>query len=66
MLANIISIPYGSIKSENPIQYENIVLGFQFLMVQLKAFSNFPEAFNPNDISIPYGSIKRQKLNCKT
>ena len=42
---------------ESPLQYDNIVLGFQFLMVRLKEIKKEYEEIK-KEISIPYGSIK--------
>ena len=57
----LVSIPYGTIKSDIMITNYERVREFQFLMVRLKAERNFPHGVNKG-VSIPYGTIKRAKL----
>ncbi len=56
-----ISIPYGSIKSEQIVAWIRQFRRFQFLMVQLKEVSKIPEG-QQKKISIPYGSIKSERV----
>ena len=60
----MISIPYGSIKSIQIAQTADLILEFQFLMVQLKVFGCAVSDGSPC-VSIPYGSIKRRKSRLK-
>ena len=60
MLKSIISIPYGSIKSDPAKEQPSAVVVFQFLMVRLKEQDNLLSE-GRYAISIPYGSIKSLK-----
>ena len=54
----VVSIPYGTIKSELGEQKGRIHLQFQFLMVRLKAASAMGHKKRSCVVSIPYGTIK--------
>ena len=60
-----ISIPYGAIKRYPISTFDNFLIGFQFLMVRLKA-KIVKSHFFYRIISIPYGAIKSYNKRQRT
>ena len=53
----MVSIPYGTIKRDEPSPFIPSIETFQFLMVQLKDLDG-DGVVETNEVSIPYGTIK--------
>ena len=62
MLYYVVSIPYSSIKSPEPVRYSLKASSFQFHIVRLKVGMGI-HAITSSLVSIPYSSIKSAGLN---